>query len=435
MNVERISIRFNFVSPSTEDAPGVAYVNLIHRIWFVKRRPLRYDDSTGNPDRLRRSSVKSLLVVALFLFGAMSVVGQTAEKPTVAVLDAFLDEGIDSSAGLPVTEKIIEALVASNRYTVLDRGSVRQVLEEKKFQLSGLVADSEIKQAGVYLGAAYVCVAKVSRVGRTYFVSGKIIDVETGEIVAQNSQEGRGEIDVVIELARSIGRALSGEAVGPKPADDEPKAPERVEGAAGAENGKRADEGSPHIIVSYLMPGFVGSGAAVVDRVIDEYIVNYGGAAGGYATRGSGLAVHFLQPLFGVAYASVSAGYLTRSDRSDYFYSFADDVNRFQRNFSLFGVTAGAGAVFRALPILQAYGGLGVGLLVMTLDDLFWGSSLRDSATSFSFEIGADLLPFDPVVINASLVFATANLTGLTVFSYEERIGYVALGLGAGISY
>jgi TolB-like protein len=132
--------------------------------------------------------------------------------PHVAVLDTILASGMDPTASVPVTDKIIEELVNSGKYVVIDRANVEQILREKEFQLSsGIVRNEEVRQAGEYLGADFVVVANASRVGSTYVISAKMIDVVTGEIDAQVSTEKQGKIDVLLEIARVVGKQIAGE--------------------------------------------------------------------------------------------------------------------------------------------------------------------------------------------------------------------------------
>jgi hypothetical protein len=131
--------------------------------------------------------------------------------PQVAVLKTILAAGIDPTTEPPLTAKIEEALVLSGRFQVLDRVSVDQVLKEKEFQVSsGLVSNDEMQRVGNYLGADFVVVAYVSRVGQTYSCSAKMIDVATGQILAQASEEGQGKIDVLLDLANEVAGKLVG---------------------------------------------------------------------------------------------------------------------------------------------------------------------------------------------------------------------------------
>jgi TolB-like protein len=153
---------------------------------------------------------KTIAVVLTLLLCATVVFSQ----PHVAVLQTILAAGMDPTAAVPVTEKIIEELVNSGKFTVLDRANVDQILREKEFQLSsGIVRNEEIRQAGEYLGADYVVLANASRVGSTYVISAKMIDVVTGEIAAQASTEKQGKIDVLLEIARTVGKQISGQEI------------------------------------------------------------------------------------------------------------------------------------------------------------------------------------------------------------------------------
>jgi TolB-like protein len=150
---------------------------------------------------------KNLIVfVLLFLAPAMLFA-----LPQVAVLDTILSAGMDPAVRSPVTDKIVEELVKCGKYIVLDRASVAQVLKEKEFQLSsGLVGNEEIRRAGEYLGADLVVVASASRVGSTHVITVKMIDVLSGRITAQASEEKKGTIDVLLQIARTAGQRIAG---------------------------------------------------------------------------------------------------------------------------------------------------------------------------------------------------------------------------------
>jgi hypothetical protein len=134
-------------------------------------------------------------------------------QPKVAVLDTQVPQSIDQSVVIPTTEKIIERLVVSGRYTVLDRANIESVLKEREFQLSGMVSDQDVVTAGKYLGADFVVVAKVQKVSDTYFITAKMIAIKTGVIANQTSAQGEGKLSTLISLAEQVGDVLSGGAV------------------------------------------------------------------------------------------------------------------------------------------------------------------------------------------------------------------------------
>ena len=157
--------------------------------------------------------MKKNIIVLCVLLGVFGSLAATA-APQIAVLDTILAAGVDPAAGALVTSKIEEEFVNQKKYKVLDRANIERVLSEKEFQLSsGIVKNEEIRQAGEYLGADFVVVASVSRIGQTFMISAKMIDVSTGEIAAQTSAERAGKIDLLLEIAREVGVRLAGTAV------------------------------------------------------------------------------------------------------------------------------------------------------------------------------------------------------------------------------
>jgi basic membrane protein A len=165
-----------------------------------------------------------LLAILVFPF-------QLSASPRVAVLDIVVSKEIDPSVVVPVTETIMEQLVSSKAFTVLDRSFVAQVLKEKEFQVSGLVSDAQIVMVGQYLGADYVVAGRAQYVADSYFLVAKMIDVKTGVITAQTSETGQGKVLILLELARAVGGKLAG-AGGPSPLASQPGKPSQGGAAA-----------------------------------------------------------------------------------------------------------------------------------------------------------------------------------------------------------
>jgi basic membrane protein A and related proteins len=177
--------------------------------------------------------MKRLLASMLILLCLPLAVGAL---PKVAVLDITAQKDIDQSVVAPVTETIMGEIVASKAYTVLDRAYIDQVLKEKEFQLSGAVSDQQVVQAGQYLGADYVVAGKALLVSGAYFLVAKMIDVKTGAITTQSSEQAEGKALVLLGMAKRVGAALAGG--GSAPAQAATPVPSAGAGAAESANGR-----------------------------------------------------------------------------------------------------------------------------------------------------------------------------------------------------
>lgn len=131
----------------------------------------------------------------------------SAQDKKVAVFDPAGD--VSSSIKDIVREEVSAALVNIAGYTVLERSLISKVLEENKFQTSGLVDDSQISEMGMRMGANYVFVISISSLGvSNYYISCKMIEVTTARIDKQKTARtilGSNEIvDVVRRLMREM---------------------------------------------------------------------------------------------------------------------------------------------------------------------------------------------------------------------------------------
>ena len=145
---------------------------------------------------------------ALALLLGLCSLAVLAALPKVAVLDIIVQKGVDPSAVVPVTESIMEEVVGTRAYVVLDRAYVEQVLKEQEFDVSSMVSDTQAAKAGQYLGADYVVAGKLQMLGDAYFLVAKMIEVRTGIIVSQSSTQGAGKLTALLDMAHSIGKKI-----------------------------------------------------------------------------------------------------------------------------------------------------------------------------------------------------------------------------------
>ncbi|MDR2234339.1 MAG: CsgG/HfaB family protein [Tannerella sp.] len=136
--------------------------------------------------------ITSILTLCCFL-----AAGQEERK--VAVFDPA--GSIDKTLLEIVREEISSAVVNTQGYTVLERQLINKVMEENKFQASGLVSDAQVSDVGKLMGADYVVVSTVSGLGANYHISCKMIEVATARINRQYTgmtKNGLGDLTAVV---------------------------------------------------------------------------------------------------------------------------------------------------------------------------------------------------------------------------------------------
>lgn len=120
-----------------------------------------------------------------------------AQDKKVAVFDPA--GSVPKSAKDMVREEISSVIVNTADYIVLERTLIDKVLEENKFQLGGLVDDSQVGELGRMMGANFVLVTSLSIMENgNYYISCKMTDVLTSRIDKQKTaQTQRGTSDLI----------------------------------------------------------------------------------------------------------------------------------------------------------------------------------------------------------------------------------------------
>jgi TolB-like protein len=126
-----------------------------------------------------------------------------ALKPTIAVLDLVADV-INQGEARTLSNKLRSELIATGKYVVLERGNMEDVLSEQAFQQSGCVSDQCAMEAGQLLGVSHIAAGTIGRVGTLYYISLRLIDVGTGEIVKNAEQEVEGSMEDLLRFGMKL---------------------------------------------------------------------------------------------------------------------------------------------------------------------------------------------------------------------------------------
>lgn len=100
---------------------------------------------------------------------------------TIAVFE-FENNGLEPFEVRQLSTRLESELVIVNKYKVVERSKIDEILKEQKLQLSGCVEECLI-EIGNMVGAKKVIVGSVGIFGSDYTSSARLVNAETGEIL------------------------------------------------------------------------------------------------------------------------------------------------------------------------------------------------------------------------------------------------------------
>ena len=134
----------------------------------------------------------------------------------IAIID-FEGIGITNDEARVLTQRLTSEMINIGVYQVLERSEMKRLLDEQKFQYSGCVDLNCAVELGKMLGAKYMVVGTISKVGRTFTVDSRLIYVESSEAYASGQYTSDGSIDNVVKYGMSsIAYQLSEEDIPPE---------------------------------------------------------------------------------------------------------------------------------------------------------------------------------------------------------------------------
>ncbi len=144
------------------------------------------------------------------LFLILISVAFAQNKITLAVMD--LDaEGISASENRIISARLRTELIETQKFTVVEREKVEEILSEQGFQLSGCTSNECAVQAGKLLGVKYMAVGSIGKIGAIFTLNIRLINVESGVVMKTAVEDCKCSIDQVLtEAVRKTAKKLAG---------------------------------------------------------------------------------------------------------------------------------------------------------------------------------------------------------------------------------
>lgn len=148
--------------------------------------------------------MKKLFIILLSVLSLTAF----AQQKKVAVYVTGEQSGISKVLG----DQLVAAFAKSGRYSAIERTSsfLAELNKEQSYQRSGAVNDNQIARLGEQFGVNYVCVADMTDAFGEKYISARLINVETAEVVNTHNVSGEmNSMSACIQMASEIAAYLS----------------------------------------------------------------------------------------------------------------------------------------------------------------------------------------------------------------------------------
>ena len=138
--------------------------------------------------------MNKIFFMVLFVMIGFSIFAQ--ELPTVAVATFDVMGGITRDEASVITELFTMELVSKGTIKVVDRGSFDRIIAEMKFQASDWSDNQKTARLGKALNADYVISGQLMKMGNKIYMTSKMLDVKTTQILSSVREELKDLSDV-----------------------------------------------------------------------------------------------------------------------------------------------------------------------------------------------------------------------------------------------
>ncbi|MCK5076774.1 MAG: hypothetical protein KAR38_10385 [Calditrichia bacterium] len=152
--------------------------------------------------------MKKILLLILAVSIATSIFAQ--EKRFIGVLGLEQSSLSEEDASI-LTNRLRYELFKTEKFVVLERDKMEEIMSEQSFQLSGCTSTECLVEVGKLIGVSEIAGGSIGKFGETYTINVRMIDVETGQITANAVFDLSGsKDDLLTKGMRKVARELAG---------------------------------------------------------------------------------------------------------------------------------------------------------------------------------------------------------------------------------
>jgi len=170
----------------------------------------------------------SLAFLWVYVFGDWAYAQEAKKRIAVFPFADANRAAQEEGYGAAISEMLTTKLVNDGVFQVVERGRIQEMLEEQKLQVAGVVDASTARRIGAILGVDLLIFGGVSKFGEVIETDIRLVDAQTGEVIAAEYEQvlGEGQLRAMVErLAVRIEQRYTTRPLQPPP--EVPKIAER----------------------------------------------------------------------------------------------------------------------------------------------------------------------------------------------------------------
>ena len=172
--------------------------------WFIQVL-----NEMGRTTVISKSAKNSLILMCMILI-TVSTWAQEEQSGLKSIVVMEVDaKGVSDQEASTLTDRFRSELVQTRSFKPIERHQIEQVFQEQKLQVSGTVSDEKLVEIGELLGAELLVIGSIGKLGSTYTIDLRLVDVQSGEITASYFKDHRGEVDGLLGLFRIIAAEIA----------------------------------------------------------------------------------------------------------------------------------------------------------------------------------------------------------------------------------
>ena len=149
--------------------------------------------------------------IFLMLLIITAISNAQEKKTTVAVLEFQTSGGLEKSEVSALSNRFRGILVKTKAFEVVEREKMNEVLKAQDFNVSDACNTAECAvQVGQLLGVEAMIAGDLGKIGDTYTIDLRLIDVQSGKILQTQTQDYVGKVDGLLGVMQSMANAIAG---------------------------------------------------------------------------------------------------------------------------------------------------------------------------------------------------------------------------------